>query len=232
MPIRKDIYMNEADLSFEELEKIANELHYALTEDMPVTLEGYIKIAKTVTMNQLGYRCVKAIQCEPRLMAYFPDEVMTILQKRDFSNVKFNQSDNEFLVENRMMGTKWLCRHFYAKPSTIHRRSKLLQVQIESHNHFYTKAEDSFILKHLDKSWVWIGKKLNLTDDSVRKRANVLVNSKISKKPPEHVYTSEENTFIKRNRKRGWKWIAKHLNISVSAIASHANKTLQLKVKK
>jgi len=232
MTMRKDIYLSEADLNFEELEKLASELHYALTEDAPVTLNDYIHLAKTVTSRQLGYRNVKAIQLEPRLMAYFPDEVMNILSKRDFSNVKFNEHDNEFLIVNKMRGNKWIARHFYTNANTIQRRAKSLHVRIKSHNHPYTKAEDSFILKHLNESWVWIGKQLNLTDDSVRKRANVLVSSRISKKPSQHIYTDEENMFIKRNKRKGWKWIAQQLKISTPALSSHANKTLKLKARK
>ncbi|GAG40549.1 unnamed protein product, partial [marine sediment metagenome] len=82
----------DAALNFEELEEMAEAIRMTITEGAALTIEDYVKKSKEISVNKLGYRFAKALYHEPRLEAYFPEEVIKVLKKKDNTKVKYNKN--------------------------------------------------------------------------------------------------------------------------------------------
>ena len=104
-------YLN-ADLTFEELEELAEEIRHVLLPNKAVTFYEYIKIVRDISPNRIGYRKFNAIKYEAKLAAYLPEKILDILKNKSCKNLQFNESDDKFLIHNRAKGVEWLARHF------------------------------------------------------------------------------------------------------------------------
>ena len=70
------------DLTLDELEAIASDIHTILTHNKGLTIPQFKKEASNFSIHKLGYRNLKTICEDDKLEAYFPDEVFNILKKR------------------------------------------------------------------------------------------------------------------------------------------------------
>jgi len=124
MKIPAIIETHEANLSIEELEKIAEDVRLIITRGKGLTLREYIERANIVSAWELGCRKTKALQFESKLEAYFPDEVFAILKLKwkTVLGQQFNDDDNEFFKVNASKGAIWLADRFYTNRNHMHDR--------------------------------------------------------------------------------------------------------------
>jgi nicotinate-nucleotide adenylyltransferase len=169
---------------------------------------------------------------EGRLRAYLPDRVYDALRKK-FQKVqllKFREEDNEFIRNNLGKGIGWLAGHFFTSRRTIRERAIHINVKPATSFHKYTDYEDKFILEHVDEMGpTWVAEQLGLTRGKVRSRKRFLKNPVHYAK--QHIYTPEEEKFIKINAYKGKKYISSVIGVSAKAI-EHKMKHLNVKARK
>ena len=228
MKVPRNLETQEADLSIGELEDLATDIRDLLLQGKGLTISEYIKRADSISELELGYRKTRALRFEPKLEAYFPDNVFAVLRRkgsRHCSN-RFNKDDDAFLLENVHKGVHWLANRFYTNVSAISKHLGNMGVSFKSRNHIWTKKEEEFLRQNTDKGYKWIGKRLGVTPEAVRHKARKL---KVSIKVQEHHrYSVEEDTFIRKHAYRGTKWISERLGHSQKSIRERA---VRLKVK-
>ena len=124
---------NEADLSFEELELLAEEARMMMSQGRGCTIREYIVRIESLKSEELGYRICKALMFEPKLESYFPDSVFDALQDRarEERYPVFNKEDDEFMVRNIHKGVEWLKNRFYTNASVIGNRIDVLNLRAE-----------------------------------------------------------------------------------------------------
>jgi hypothetical protein len=211
-------------LNIEELEQVAEEIRLILVGVKGLTLTDYVNRATKISFSELGHRRVYSVKNEPRMSAYFPEEVWNILKKRcdETKLVKFYRSDDEFISLNKGKGTTWVAIKTYSDPSTIYKKFKKLKIIDFNRRRIrnYDSKTLTFIRENIEKGISWISKQLGLSYDAVRskcRRENL-----IKPKMFFHYYTNEENRFIKENIQKGIKYIAEILKVSPDAIRKHA----------
>ena len=131
MKVPKSILTREANLSFEELEILADEIRTAITGDKAYTLREYMHIVSSTDINALGYRKGRAILFEPKLEAYFPDDVYTSLKEkgREGRNHQFDEDDDSYIKCHVAQGLDWLADRFYTEREVVSERVTELELR-------------------------------------------------------------------------------------------------------
>ena len=133
--MKKSKQIFDANLSTEELEDLANNIHIILLGDRGATLSQYKEIAKNISQKKMGHRCFKAFQHEPRIEAYFPLEIYDILRARaNKQKVAFTELDTIFIKNNIGRGMVWLAKRLYCKEKMLKRYVKALRIPIRQKN--------------------------------------------------------------------------------------------------
>jgi hypothetical protein len=147
MKISNNMLTREADLSFEELERLAEEIRTLITGGRAFPIREYIRVVSSIDSEIFGYRKGRAILFEPKLESYFPDEVFEALRKkgREQRGHHFNREDDKFIIENISKGIEWLKDRFYTDGHTIYGRIEKLGIVDELTNY------DFLHLKKLEK---------------------------------------------------------------------------------
>ncbi len=127
----KTISSHEANLSFEDLENLADEIRTIVTAGKSYTIREYVGVASSYDSSLLGYRKGKALLFEPKLETYFPHDVFEALKKkaREEHYHLFNEDDEIFIKENIQRGISWLRNRFYTDGKTI--RNKIIAMGLE-----------------------------------------------------------------------------------------------------
>jgi hypothetical protein len=211
-----------ANLTLEELESLAEEVRIVLTQNKGMTLDQYKERASTIDPEELGCRKLAAICKEPKLEAYFPDEVIEILRSRFFNIHKSNLKDDdiEFIHRNEQMGNVWLSKHMYIHRDSLSRLSKKHGLNIISKKQEYTQEEEAFISQNSSKGSRWLAEKLNRSMDAICNKARRMKIHLGAASP----YTPEDDIFIKNNMLKGSRWIATQINRNIDSVRKRANK--------
>jgi len=198
MKIPAIIETHEANLSIEELEKIAEDVRLIITRGKGLALREYIERANIVSAWELGYRKTKALQFESKLEAYFPDEIFAILKLKwkTVLGQQFNDDDNEFFKVNASKGAIWLADRFYTNRKHMHDRLVKMGLIAPTQFHAWTNEEDIFLSKHADKGYEWLSEKMKIKVTALRARASLL---KIRVFSETNDYSEQEDDFIKAN---------------------------------
>lgn len=163
-------YIYLPNLTVDELKELSDEIRIAITDGNSVTMDQYVEKAKKVEPQKLGHRKIKAILKEKNLEYYLPSLVFEILKEK-FKNVeliKFNKSDDDFMRKNYFRGVLWLASRFYSVRNVIHKRLKIMDIDIKLLTHKYTKEEEEFIRLNLSiSSSKEISQKLNVSHSSM-----------------------------------------------------------------
>jgi len=232
-------------LSLQELSELATEIRQIILKGEGLSINDFVMRIDKIKPSELGYRKIKSIQHEDRLLAYFPDEVYWALKNKcnKIQKIEFQKSDDDFIRRNLNKSQKWLADHFFTEQMTIADRVRRLNIHPITTWHRYTIMEDTFILKHIDKKGpAWVSKQLGLTRASVSNRRYVLKNNLPifeKRKPPNsfvgsmsakthHHYTPEDDKFILANLFKGNKYLASVFGISPSAINTRISKRLHI----
>lgn len=226
--VKKD---TDADLTLSELEKLADEIRIAIIGDVGVTLPQYVQAVSTINANNLGYRLVRAIQNEPKIEVFFPDEVYSILYNRfkDLKNPQFNWRDENFLRANASYGILWLKKHFYSSSDFIYEKTKQYNIVMVLSSHKYTPLEEEFIRRNSSKGYKWISEKMGINQIAIAskiRRMGIRI-----KGEKNHEYTPEEDEVIINNTNKGSAWLAQKIGVSPQSIRSRI-RTLNKKVGK
>jgi hypothetical protein len=130
MKTLKEIDTREADLSFEELEELAEEIRIIVTGGEGCTIREYVNKVVSLDVKSLGYRRAKALIFEPKLESYFPDSVFVSLREkaREWRGHTFTEDDDLFILKNNGKGIDWLKRHFYDDGNDVFQRAIKLGV--------------------------------------------------------------------------------------------------------
>jgi len=223
----KDDTINGVNLTLEELEELAAEIREVLIHNGGLTMSEYIKRASEITQLELGHRMAKAFCLEPKIEAYFPDEVYKVLHDRFLAakHFFFNEYDINFIRCHSPKGTKWIAERMYAHPDSIRVAAQKYEISILNNFYNYTPQTIEFIKKHFEKGPKWLSDRLNISVDSIRNRAKRMGLETVDI----HRFTEAEDIIIKKNYMRGTSWLAKKLNRNRSSIY-HRTKSMGLKV--
>lgn len=124
MKVPKKSQTREADLNFKELEELAEEIRMQVTDGEAYTIRGYVNKVRSMDVSEFGYRKGKALLFEPKLEAYFPNEVFTALQQkgREARCHKLNEDDLIFIKNYVSKGIPWLANRFYMSRESMSRK--------------------------------------------------------------------------------------------------------------
>jgi len=215
-------------LSLQELSELATEIRQIILKGEGLSIDDFVMRVNKIKPSELGYRKVKAIQHEDRLLAYFPNKVYWALKNKcnKIKNIEFQSSDDDFIRRNLNKSRKWLAEYCFTKQKAIEDRAKILNIHPITTWHQYTIMEDTFILKHInEKGPAWVSKQLGLTRASVSNRRYVLKNNFPK---THHYYTPEDDKFILANLFKGNKYLASVFGVSPSAINTRIYKHLHI----
>ena len=222
-PVKMDhVLSGEAQLKFDELEKMAFEIIDIIRGNKQTNLPKYIELAKKVKASQLGYRKSGALKNEPKLEMFFPTPVWDVLKNRKFKQLSFNKSDHAYIKKHKHKNSKWLAKRFYTKVIAINRYCRKYKIELPRQFKVWTQEEDEFIRNNTNKSCSWIAKKLNLNVKQVSSHAkylNVKLNNRSSVP-----YTPQEDNFIRNNCDKGLTWLSSKMNRSKGAIKQRARR--------
>jgi len=114
----------EANLSFVDLESLAEEIRMDITNGKAYTMREYSSVVDSVDINKLGWRKCRAILFEPKLESYFPDSVFQSLKNkgREARIHRLNQDDELFIKYNIRKGIEWLADRFYTDAEEIYKK--------------------------------------------------------------------------------------------------------------
>ena len=150
MKVPKKLQTNEANLSFKELEDLAEEIRTQVSKGKAYTVREYVGAVASMDIVEFGYRKGKALLFEPKLESYFPDPVFEALHRkgREGRHHVFNEDDNAFLEKNINKGIEWLADRFYMKTFEIY--GKIVELDLD--DKLSSNGFDFNIIKEYEES--------------------------------------------------------------------------------
>lgn len=112
----------EANLSFEEIDDLAEEIRVTITGGKAYTVREYLSIVRSMDAERFGFRKGRAILFEPKLESYFPDSIFAEIKSkgRESRGHEFNEDDKIFIRNNIKRGIGWLADRFYTSPKEMY----------------------------------------------------------------------------------------------------------------
>jgi len=166
-------YKSSANLTMEEMDKLAEEIRSVMLKGQGVTMEQFKRIAKRINPKTLGHRRFRALKYEPKIESYFPSEVYEILKERadrqQYS--RFNNDDIEFMRSHGGMGIRWVADHLYSNTRDISVKMKKFHVLYKEKHHTYSQEEKDFVRANIDKGLKWLSMRTNQEVNTLRKLA-------------------------------------------------------------
>lgn len=223
-------YVYSPNLTFPELEALAEEIRNIILNGKGRTVSEYVDAVNDMDLSLLGYRKFRAIEFEPKLLAYFPDRVHKALRKRivdEPSEPQFDVTDDRYIFQNQAHGYEWLRQHLYSEREPLENRLKELGIEIEIPEVEVPEEPSEEISKEKPKEKI----KVAYVDANkpVWQAKNITVNKPIEL-PQRHVrdFTSDEEIFIICNNYKGDKYLSRVMDVSVESIREK-RESLELK---
>lgn len=144
----------------------------------------------------------------------------------------YTPEEDDFIKKNKSKGAKWISKRLEGRNTySVKIRAKKINVKIQSFNngkkvHQYSERDDRYIRKNAEMGSEWIAEKFNVKHLSVSGRANKIgVRLAVFKNGiQQHMYTKEEDNFIKANFDSGSKWVADYIGVSVRSVRDRSKK--------
>jgi len=166
---------NNIRWSEDSIKHMAEVMVKSITNGKSVSLQEYINLARTVSMNKMGFSLAWILKREGKLIEFLPDEVAKIISARLERRYLFDRHACSFIRAHQDMTSEEIGMLLFTDGDAVKRKAKKMGVKIKKSTRYHFSPEDDAVIeKYVDTDLNQAAIIIGVSERSVFQRAKMI----------------------------------------------------------